>query len=182
MKWFGISGSWRKTNQKIDDKVRNVVRKIMLRGDGIVSGGALGVDSIALDEALKIDPEAERIKTFLPTTLEVYTAHYRKHVMLGTITDEQAEGLIDQLIGLKKINPKALLENLDANFTEETKKQMYYQRNTDIVNSSDELVAFWVRLEQSEGLGTADAVEKAKAKGISVQLFQYDLTEEVLKS
>ena len=174
MKWIGISGSWRKVDQKIDDKVRNVVREIMLRGDGVVSGGALGVDSIALDEALKNDPEAKRIKIFLPTTLEVYTAHYRKHAMLGTITNEQAEGLIDQLIGLKKINPKALLENLDANFTEETKKQMYYQRNTDVVNASDELVAFQVRSEQTEGLGTADAVEKAKAKGISVRLFQME--------
>ena len=174
MKWIGISGSWRKVDQKIDDKVRNVVREIMLRGDGVVSGGALGVDSIALDEALKVDLEAQRIKIFLPTTLEVYIAHYRKHAILGTITNEQAEGLIDQLIGLKKINPKALLENLDANFTEETKKQMYYQRNTDVVNSSDELVAFQVRSEQSEGLGTADAVEKAKAKGIPVQLFQME--------
>ena len=174
MKWIGISGSWRKVDQKIDDKVRNVVREIMLRGDSVVSGGALGVDSIALDEALKDDPEAKRIKIFLPTTLEVYTAHYRKHATLGTITNEQAEGLIDQLIGLKKINPKALLENLDANFTEETKKQMYYQRNTDVVNASDELVAFQVRSEQSEGLGTADAVEKAKAKGIPVQLFQME--------
>ena len=180
MKWFGISGSWRKTNQEIDDKVRNVVRKIMLRGDGIVSGGALGVDSIALDEALKIDFRAERIKIFLPTTLEVYTAHYRKHATLGTITSEQAESLISQLTELKKINSKALIENPNVDFTEETKKQIYYQRNTDIVNASDELVAFQVRSEQSEGLGTADAVEKAKAKGIPVQLFQYDLTEEVL--
>ena len=182
MKWIGVSGSWRKMNQEIDDKVRNVVREIMLRGDGIVSGGALGVDSIALDEALKIDSVAERIKIFLPTTLEVYSAHYRKHATFGTITNKQAEGLIDQLTRLKKINPKALIESLDVNFTEETKKQMYYRRNTDVVNALDELVAFQVRSEQSEGLGTADAVGKARAKGIPVQLFQYDLTEEVLKN
>jgi hypothetical protein len=176
MKWFGISGSWRKIDQEIDDKARNVVRKIMMRGDGIVSGGALGVDSIALDEALKTDTRAERIKIFLPTTLEIYTAHYRKHATLGTITGEQAESLISQLTELKRINSKALIEDLDANFTEETKKQIYYQRNTDVVNASDELVAFRVRSEQSEGLGTADAIEKAKVKGIPVQLFQYDLT------
>ena len=175
MKWIGISGSWRKVDQKIDDKVRNIVREIMLRGDGVVSGGALGVDSIALDEALKVDFEAQRIKIFLPTTFGVYIAHYRKHAMLGTITSEQAESLISQLTELKKINPKALIEDPDVNFTEETKKQIYYERNTDIVNASDELVAFRVRSKQSEGLGTADAVEKAKAKGIPVQLFQYDL-------
>ncbi len=66
MKWIGISGGWRKTNQKIENNVRNVVSKIMKRGNGIVSGGALNVDFIALDEALKNNPKAERIKIFLP--------------------------------------------------------------------------------------------------------------------
>lgn len=94
MKWVGISGSWRAINNKIEEKIRSVVREIMARGDGIVSGGALGVDSIALEEALKNDPEAKKIKIFLPTTLEVYVAHYRKHAKLGTITEEQAENLV----------------------------------------------------------------------------------------
>lgn len=176
MKWSGISGSWRRTNQEIEEKLRNIVREIVMQGDGIVSGGALGVDSIALDEALKIDTRAERIRIFLPTTLKTYSAHYRKHALLGTISKEQAEDLISQLSELKKINPKALIEDPDSNFTEETKKQIYYQRNTAIVNASDELVAFQVRTEQSEGEGTGDTVKKAKAKGIPVKLFQYDLS------
>lgn len=177
MKWFGIGGSWRKTNQEIEEKVRFVVREIMMRGDGIVSGGALGVDSIALDEALMIDPKAQRIKIFLPATLEIYAAHYRKHALLGAITSGQAEDLISQLDGLKKVNSKALIENLAINFTEETKKKMYYERNSKIVEASDELVAFHVKTEQGEGEGTMDAVQKARVKGIPVQLFRYDLTK-----
>lgn len=176
MKWFGISGSWRKTNGEIEEKVRGAVGEIMIRGDGIVSGGALGVDSIALDEALKIDPGAQRIRIYLPATLEVYAAHYRKHAMLGSITGAQAEGLVNQLAGLKKINPKALIEDPDSDFNEETKKKIYYQRNSNIVDASDELVAFRVRTKESEGGGTADAVEKARKKGIPVRLFEYDLT------
>jgi hypothetical protein len=136
----------------------------------------LGVDHIALDEALKNDPRAERIKIFLPTTLEVYTAHYRKHAQLGTITAERAEELISQLVRLKKINPEALIENPNENFNEETKKKMYYDRNMAVVEASDELMAFPVKSEASESLGTEDTITKAKSKNIPVKEFRFDLT------
>ncbi len=70
MKWIGISGGWRKTNQKIENDVRNIVSEIMQRRNGVVSGGALNVDYIALDEALKHDKEAKRIKIFIPTNTQ----------------------------------------------------------------------------------------------------------------
>lgn len=176
MKWIGISGGWRKTTAKIEKDVRNVVSEIMECGDGIVSGGALNVDFIALDEALKYDLNAERIKVFLPTTLEKYAEHYRKHAELKTITPGQAESLIGQLTRLKQINPKALIENPRADFTEENKKDRYYERNLNVVEASDELVAFRIKTEASEGMGTADTIEKAKARGIPVKLYFYDLT------
>jgi len=175
MRWIGISGSWRKTNKEIEEKIRSIVGEIITRGDGLVSGGALGVDYIALDEALKHSAKSERIKIFLPTTLEKYAQHYQKHARLGTITSEQVKGLVNQLTKLKQTNPKALIENSDTNFTEETKKQMYYQRNSKIIEACNELVAFRVKTEASEGLGTADTIEKAQAKGIPVKLFSYDL-------
>jgi len=173
MKWIGISGGWRKTNEEVEYKIRQVVRKTIQSGDGIVSGGALGVDYIAIDEALKYDPKAERTKIFLPTTLEKYAEHYRKHARLRTITQGQAENLINQLTRLKQINPKALIENPDTNFTEETKKKMYYERNSKVVELSDELVAFRIKTELSEGMGIADAIEKAHKKGIPVKVFSY---------
>ncbi|NQV00796.1 MAG: hypothetical protein HQ537_01590 [Parcubacteria group bacterium] len=178
MKWIGISGGWRKVNQNIEDNIRNIVREIIWRGDGIVSGGALNVDYIALDEALKHDPKAERIKIFLPTTLKKYVEHYRKHAHLGTITSEQAENLINQLTRLKQTNPKALIENPDINFTEETKKTMYYERNSRVVDASDKLKAFHIKSDKSEGMGTMDTIDKAKAKDIPVKIFSYNLTEE----
>ena len=175
MKWIGISGSWRKTNQKIEDKIRQIVQEIIQDGNGIVSGGALGVDYIALDEGLKLDTKAERIKIFLPTTLKKYSEHYRKHARLKTITQEQAENLIKQLTQLKQINPKALIENPETNFTEERKKKMYYERNSKIVEMSDELIAFRVRMKESKGMGTADTIEKARKKNIEVKVFNYIL-------
>ncbi|MBI2013406.1 MAG: DNA-processing protein DprA [Candidatus Colwellbacteria bacterium] len=176
MKWIGISGSWRKINQEIEEKLRGIVKDIIQRGDGVVSGGALGVDFIATDEALKHNPEATQIRIFLPTTLEKYSEHYRKHASLGNITKEQAENLINQLNKLKNTNSSSLMENPDTDFNEENKKARYYERNAKVVNASDELVAFRVKTEMSESLGTEDTVEKAHQKGIPVQLFTYDLT------
>lgn len=180
MKWIGISGSWRKTNEEIEEKIRTTVREIFEAGDEIISGGALGVDYIATDEAMKLNPEAGRIKIFLPTTLEKYSEHYRKHAKLGTITEKQAKDLITQLENIKSVNPGALIENPDTNFTEETKKKMYYERNSRAVEAADEFVAFRVKTKESDSLGTADTVEKAEKKGIPVKVFSYDLTVDVL--
>lgn len=173
MKWVGISGGWRRTNKKIEDDVRGIVRGIMERGDGIVSGGALGVDYIALDEAMKHDSLASRIKIFLPATLERYVKHYRKRAEEGAITVKQAEALVGQLTRVKEINPKALIENLDNEIID---KENYYKRNFDVAVASDELIAFRVKTEMSDGMGVYDTIEKAEGKGIPVKVFNYDLT------
>jgi type III secretion system FlhB-like substrate exporter len=177
MKWVGISGGWRKINTEIENAVRSAVSSIMMRGDGIVSGGALNVDYISLDEALKFDSKAKRIKIFLPTTLEKYVKHFRKHARLGDISLKQAEDLIEQLTDLKATNPEALIENQDTDFTEENKKEKYYERNSKVVGVSDELVSFRIHTNVSEGLGTADTVEKAKKKGIPVYENDYILKD-----
>jgi len=122
---------------------------------------------------LKHDLGAERIKIFLPTTLEKYSQHYRKHANLENITSKQAEDLIKQLTRLKQINHKSLIEHPDINFTEETKKDMYYERNSRVVDASDELIAFHIKSKESEGLGTQNTIQKAKKKGIPVKVFDY---------
>ena len=101
MKFVAISGSWRKVNKEIEEKIRKIVRQILKRGDGIVSGGALGVDYIALDEALKHDKKAQRIKIFLPTTLKRFAQHLRKHARRGDVKKSAVEKLISKLKKLK---------------------------------------------------------------------------------
>jgi len=177
-KYIGISGSWRKITPNIEKKVRSVVKKAMQSGKGIVSGGALNVDYVALNEALKHNPSATRIKIFLPTTLKKYIQHYRKHAKLKTITTKQANNLIKQLKDLKKINPRALVECPNENFTETTKKDMYYQRNSRVVEAADELVAFHIKTKESKGAGTMDTASKAKAKGIPLKIFSFDFTKQ----
>jgi len=174
MIWIGISGGWRKTNSEIENLVRQTVREIILRGDGIVSGGALGVDSFALDEALKNNPTADQIRIFLPASLKDYAIHYRKRADEGVITKDQAENLIVQLTSLKQINPSALIENPNNSIMN---KETYYNRNSEIVKASDELIAFQIKSEASEGLGTGDTIEKARQKGIPVKFYKFDLSK-----
>ena len=175
MKWIGISGGWRKTNKEIENLVRETVREIITRGDGIISGGALGVDSIVLDEAVKLDKTGAQIKIFIPANLETYASHYRRRAKEGVITKAQAESLIEQLADLKNLNPNSLIEN---NSNEIIDKEAYYKRNSEVVAASDELIAFRIKTEASEGMGTKDTIDKAEQKGIPVRVFQFDLTKE----
>lgn len=168
--WFGISGSWRKTNEDIETAVREAVRKILERGDGIVSGGALNVDYFATDEALKFNPEADKIKIFLPVTLERYAAHYRKRADEGVISHEQAETLITQLESLKAANPDALIENQANTVVDQT---TYYERNTEVVTASDALIAFQV----NESGGVGDTVQKALDQSKPVCLEKFQISE-----
>jgi len=168
MKWIGISGSWRITNQQVEKDVRNNVKNIILKGDGIITGGALNVDSLALDEALKHDSKAKKIRVFLPVRLKVFSDHYRKRASEGVITSKQAENLICQLFGLKKVNSQALVENMKNT---EINKKTYYQRNSEAVKIMDSLIAFQV----NKSAGTQNTIDKAKEKGIPVKLYSYSI-------
>jgi len=166
MKWIGICGSWRKTSKQVEDDVRNAVRDILSQGNAIVSGGALNVDYFATDEAMKINTNGTRIKVFLPTTLTIYTQHYRKRAQEGVITNEQAEMLINQLRTLQKLNSSALIENKENTVIDKT---TYYRRISQIVDASDELYAFQV----NNSPGVQDTIDKARRKRIPVKLNSY---------
>lgn len=173
MRWIAISGSWRRgmTPEVVRD-VRAEVASVMRDGNGIVTGGALGVDFVATDEALAHDAGAARIKIFLPSTLARYAEHYRNRAAEGVISSEQAESLIAQLESVARANPEAVVENAAE---PEIGRDAYFARNTRIVEATDELVAFHVVADDTPGEGTLDAVEKARALGKPVRLHSYDL-------
>jgi len=168
MKWIAISGSWRMINNKVEQDVRKEVREILNKEDGIITGGALNVDYIATDETLKQDPTVKRIKIFIPTTLEIYTRHYRKRAKEGVITEKQAEDLINQLELIKKINPSSLIENTVNKLVD---SQAYFERNTEVIKAADRLVAFQV----NKSVGVADTIQKAEKKDIPVKKFDYTI-------
>jgi hypothetical protein len=164
IRWVGVSGSWRNTSAELEVDLKREVTAALERGDGIVTGGALNVDYTATELALLHYPDGSHIKVLLPTTLEVYVSHYRKRADEGVITHDQAEKLIQQLKLVNKLG--SLIVNTE---NQEVTKDTYYLRNTEVVNASDELLAFQV----NESAGTQDTIDKAHAKGIPVKVFQY---------
>lgn len=106
-KWVGISGSWRYQDNKVEEDVRRVVKDLLTRENGIITGGALGVDYWATDEVLK-RKSWNRLRIVLPTTLDVYSRHYLQRASEGVITQKQATQLINQLELVKKKKPTRL--------------------------------------------------------------------------
>ena len=165
MKWIGITGSWRKTNEKLEAELRDDIEALIKEGNGIVSGGALGVDYIATDEALKHDPKAERIKIILPTSLEIFEKHFFTRADEGVIKKEQAHMLISQLKKIKELNPN----NLTEMFYDVCNPKTYYARNSQVIAQSDELYAYHVNGSK----GTQDTIDKARSAGMAVKLREY---------
>lgn len=170
MKWIAIAGTWKDTNDDVERDVRKTVLEIITSGNGIVTGGALGVDYFATDEALKYDHTAEQIRIYLPSTLEKYGAHYRMRAEEGVITSVQAEALVQQLEKVKRLNPLAIVEDIESTGID---KVSYFNRITKIINLADGLAAFQV----NESAGTQDTIDKAEKKGIPVQKLSYTITQ-----
>ena len=168
MKWVAISGSWRKFNEQVERDVRETVREIIARGDGIVSGGALGVDYFATDEAMKNNPLADRLRVFLPATLEIYEKHCEERVARGEFTKEKADELIAQLSRLKRINPKALIEEGSVSMIN---GDAYRKRNRALIEAAETLEAFQV----NSSLGTQYAIDRAIKQGIAVNKREYNI-------
>jgi hypothetical protein len=168
MKRYAISGSWRKTNAAVEADVRQAVREVMTDGDAIVTGGALDVDFFAVDEALKMDPLAERVLVLLPVAFDTYEAYLREDAATGLATGEQVEELLHQLVQLRAVNPAALVEGpIDAIVDQAS----CFARNTDIIGAADELFAFQV----DGSAGVQDAVDKARAQRKPVRVWQYEI-------
>ncbi len=165
MKWVAIAGAWRKTNKQVEEDVRKTVKEIISQRNGIISGGALGVDYFATDEALKLGCDSKQIKIFIPSTLEIYKTHYFNRAKEGVVTEEQVKSLIAQLEKIKELN--ALVEGKDIILN----KEIYFNRITEIIKNADELVAFHVNKTE----GTQDTIDKANKKGISVKIFEYSI-------
>ncbi|HET6924388.1 MAG TPA: hypothetical protein VFH39_00980, partial [Candidatus Saccharimonadales bacterium] len=165
MRWIGISGSWGASSSELVNDVQLSVRNVMEAGNGIVTGGALGVDQLATTEALRHDPEAKRIKIIIPSSLEIYAAHYRNRASEDVITIEQAEALIGLLTIIQ--NKQSLTEMTYTSLNEKS----YYARNTEVLNQSDELLVFQV----NGSAGTQDAIDKARELGMPVQVRQYEI-------
>ncbi|MEI8249367.1 MAG: hypothetical protein WCG07_02645 [Candidatus Taylorbacteria bacterium] len=168
MKWILFTGTWRLTNTQVETDVRNAVRDVIGRGDGILTGGATGVDYFAMDEALKIQPDGSRLKVIIPAYLDYYIDDYRKNWCQSPITQKDIDNLEFILRRIKKLHPDGIAEMPYQTITQDH----YFLRDSEEVKIADEVFAFQV----NKSAGTQDTIDKAKAAGVPIaQHKQYSL-------
>ena len=109
MKWILFTGTWRLTNEEVENDVRQAVREVISRGDGVLTGGATGVDYYAMDEAFKLQPSATHIRIIIPATLEAFIQDYEKNWCQDPVTHESIKALSDLLHNIKAANPARVI-------------------------------------------------------------------------
>lgn len=167
-KHIGISGSGVGITDDIERNIREKVHEIVSRGDVIVTGGVLGTDFIATDEALKIDPTGGSVIVWLPAPLYVYLDHFRNREDVINI-EEKAQRLTNQLEGLFTVNPDAIKVEGNITLPENIDGDAYRARNLRIIGNIDKLCAFQV----NESKGTQYAIDQARDRNIPVTVNKY---------
>ncbi len=163
MKWIIFTGTWRITNNEVESDVRTAVREVLSSGNGIVTGGATGVDYFCMDEVLKLGQE-NKMRVIIPAKLDKYISDYYKNWMTEPITKLDIEKLEVVLKAFQNKNSSGLLEiyHSGGDITEDD----YYNRHDEEVVYSDEVYAFQV----NNSTGTQDTIDKAKASGLKISL------------
>jgi hypothetical protein len=162
MKWILFTGTWRLTNEEVEKDVRKSAREVIERGDGIVTGGATGVDYFAMDEAMKIDPTAAHLKVIIPANLKSYCFDYHTNWCNAPITTDSINNLEKILHQIQVANAAALVEMPYGIITQEH----YNLRHNEEVAISDEVYAFHV----NNSTGTQDTIDKASKAGLPITL------------
>lgn len=158
MKWVLFTGTWRLTNKEVEQDVRNAVREVLARGDGVLTGGATGVDYFAMDEALKINPTATHLRIIIPALLEHYIHDYNTNWCQDPVTKEHIENLSVILKNIREVNPASLLEMPYEIITTDH----YFLRDEQEVMYADEVYTFQV----NKSIGTQDTIDKAMKAGV----------------
>lgn len=149
-------------NQEVENDVREATREVLSRGDGIVTGGATGVDYFAMDEAMKLFPDASRLKVIIPALFKSYIYDYYTNWLMHPVTIETINDLEVLLQKIKDANPEALIEMPNDIITQDH----YNDRHDEEVKISDEVYAFQV----NNSTVTQDTIDKAAKSGLPITL------------
>ena len=172
MKWILFTGTWRLTNTEIENDVRAKAREVFERGDGLLTGGATGVDYFAMDEFIKLDPTCARIQIFIPAKLPHFISDYRKNWKHAPINDADIDNLERVLIFIQEKNPSGIFEA--AKETGDITQDEYNLRHNEEVAHSDEVYAFRV----NKSTGTGDTIQKATDAGLPISYYKNYTIEE----
>ena len=158
-KWVAVGGN-RWINFKTAKDVALVTKKLTSKKCKMVTGGAEGVDHVAIKSCLKYKIPKNSLKIFLPYTIQKQYKYYRK--LEGTA---KARLLLQTLLKINKHYPNSIIEN-NKKFKNFRKAADF--RNTLIVKQSDGAVIF----KPQHSVGTLDALDKIQKKGISYIIFK----------
>ncbi len=162
MKWILFTGTWRLTNKEVEEDVRDSVRQVLSLGNGVVTGGATGVDYFAMDESMKIFPDASRIKVIIPANLKSYIYDYNTNWCHDPITKENISDLESILLKIKNVNPDALIE-----MPNDVINQDHYDlRSEEETKIAEEVYAFQV----NDSTGVQYTIKKAIERGLPITL------------
>lgn len=146
-KWYGIVGSWQYDFSEIREDAQKHVRDILKDGNGIITGGALGVDYWATQTALDEGDPQSQIKLVLPVALQDFLAFYRLKKKEGRISDKQC---IDITFQLKKARDLKV-EIIDRTPYRIVGIKSYDARTKRVVEMSDGIYAFQVINKENPG-------------------------------
>ncbi len=168
MKWILFTGTWRITNADVERDVRAAVREVYAQGNAVLTGGATGVDYFAMDEAMKIDPTARRLRIMIPAFLEDYITDYYTNWCQAPITQSDIDLMASLLRKIKEVNPACVLEMPNTTITQKD----YDVRSKQEIIYTDEVCAFQVNGSK----GTQDTIDWAKEAGRVIRLHkQYSI-------
>lgn len=109
MKWIVFTGTWQVTNKEVEDDVRDATRNVINSGNGIITGGATGVDFFCMDEVYKLN-KLELLRVILPVKMDYYIEHYHEAYEKCRIDLKACNDLCDLLQNIKKQSPVSVLE------------------------------------------------------------------------
>jgi len=164
MKWILFTGTWRLTDETVEKDVRKAACEVISKGDGILTGGATGVDYFAIDEAFTLDQNCSHIKVIIPANLENYINDYYLNWQKKPVTKKDIDNLAFLLKKIKNINPKAVIEMSNIEITQEH----YNLRNIEEIKFADEVYAFQV----NESTGTQHTIDNALKNNLPVILYK----------
>ena len=170
MNWVLFTGTWRLTNKEVEADVRQAVSQVISRGDGVLTGGATGVDFFAMDEALKTNPTCSHLKIIIPSEIENYINDVYTNWCHHPIKKEDIDLLAKILRQIKNINPDNFIEMPQENITQEE----YDLRNIEEVKIAQEVFAFQV----NNSSGTQHTIDQAKLLDVPISVNKkYEIAE-----
>lgn len=179
--WVGISGSWRNINEGVVEDTSEVVRYIINKNMGILTGGALGVDYIATEAVLKYGEPEKHLRIVLPIDRNVYMTYLTNVTLDGKKIDRtQADFLTNQLREIDSLYSGIIFDRSPVDegrfmmADDEDRKKIYHFRNSFIGYGCDGLAAFWV----NQTKGVEDAIKKVKFMKKPVFVRKYEIDED----